>query len=92
MQKAQDEHCEYLSEDLTCLAWDRLEDIGRGNGISFYCLNTGPSVCRPMIEVGTDWRLMPEMTGVLFEAFRKLYISTFKGLMDIDPEIRDGDT
>jgi hypothetical protein len=86
--KDQNVPCEYLSEDFTCLAWDRLKEVGRESCLTFYCLNTGPSICRPVFEAKTDWRRTPEIAELLFNEFRKLYISTFKNVTGIDPEIK----
>jgi len=51
-------------------------------------LNTGPSICRPVFEAETDWRRKPEIAELLFNEFRKLYISTFKNVTGINPEIK----
>jgi hypothetical protein len=86
-QKPQDVVCDYLTDDFKCANWERLPELGRGSCYNYFCMNTGPAACSPLINAGTDWRKTPEIKSVLFEAFRQAYITSFKQVFNVDPEI-----
>jgi len=88
VKKEQDVPCEYLSDDFSCLAWDRLEQVGREDCLGFYCLNAGPAVCGPMFDVDTDWRKSPQVAPVLFEEFRNVYVTVCKTVFGFDATYR----
>jgi hypothetical protein len=91
VKKEQDVPCEYLSEEFTCLAWDRLKEVGREDCLGFYCLNTGPAVCGPLFDADTDWKKTPGIAPVLFEEFRNAYVALCKSVFGFDPAYRDED-
>ncbi len=91
-QKDQDVRCEFLDDEFQCKAWDRLEEIGRGQCRGFYCLNTGPGVCKPVFDASTNWLETPEIGPVLFDQFRRAYVATSEEIFGISPEVRNGES
>lgn len=84
--KEQDVVCEDLMDDFTCRVWDDLESLGRGPCRTFFCLNSGPEVCDPLVRAGTDWQQTPEIAPLLFDQFRRVYIERFKEVLGANPE------
>jgi hypothetical protein len=94
VKKDQDVPCEYLSDEFTCMAWDRLKEVGREDCLGFYCLNTGPAVCAPLFSGNTDWKQTPDIAPVLFREFRNAYVGACKEVFGFDatytvPEAED---